>query len=79
MKDGEKAILVPGSSTMKLTGSSAHKSRVEATLRAMTEEVTIVRLHNGTGNSKVRDNHGIQFNCNTHDLKPSYEDYFGVK
>jgi len=69
MKDGEKAILVPGSSTMKLTGSTNHRSRVEATLRAMTEEVTIISMHTGTGNSKVRDRKGIQFMCNTNDLR----------
>ncbi|CAM4433360.1 hypothetical protein SAMN06265348_1306 [Pedobacter westerhofensis] len=79
MKDGEKAILVPGSSTMKLTGSSAHRSRVESTLKAMTEEVTILKLHNGTGNSKVRDNRGVQFNCNTNDLMTTYDDYFSFK
>ena len=68
MKDGDKVMLVPGISKIKMTGSSAHRNRVVDTLRAMSEEVTILSLYNGTGNSKVRDKYDKVFYCNPDDL-----------
>jgi len=74
MKDGEKAILIPGVSTMGRNGTSTHKLRVDETLRAMTEEVTIISLVNTTGNVKVKDAKDVVFFCNMNDLRPC-DDY----
>jgi hypothetical protein len=76
MNTGDKAILVPGISNMKHIGSSALKSRVAATLRDMTEEVTIVKISDGGGNSKVQDQSGKQFYCNTNDLSEYYDGFY---
>jgi hypothetical protein len=77
MKNGDKAILVPGASKVKRSSSSSLNSRVAQTLRAMTEQVTIIELDNNrTGNAFVRDHRGTQFFCNVNDLSESYPDYF---
>lgn len=68
MNDGEKVILVPGISMMREGGKYSNKARVNDTLEAMTEVVTIVKLYNGTGNAKVRDSKGVVFWCNSEDL-----------
>lgn len=68
MKDGEKAILVPGISRLKISGSSAQQCRLRDVLRAMTEEVTILKLHTSSGNSRVKDRVGMVFYCNPNDL-----------
>jgi len=74
MKNGDKVMLVPGISKVKMTGSSGHRGRVVDTLKAMTEEVTILSLYNSTGNSKVRDKHDMVFYCNPEDLRGLSED-----
>jgi hypothetical protein len=77
MKNGDKAILVPGASNIKKACSSALKSRVAETLRAMTEQVTIIELNkNSTGNALVKDNKGTEFFCNVNDLSESYPDFY---
>jgi len=76
MKDGDKVRLVPGISKVKMTGSSAHRNRVSDTLKAMSEEVTIISLYNGTGNSKVRDKYDKVFYCNPDDLNELFEEVF---
>ncbi|MBB5621595.1 hypothetical protein HDE69_002656 [Pedobacter cryoconitis] len=62
-------LLVPGSSNLRISGSSAYKFRVAEIMKAMSELVTILRFADETGNSKVRDNKGVVFFCNTKDLK----------
>ena len=74
MKNGDKVMLVPGISKVKMTGSSAHRNRVVDTLRAMSEEVTVLSLYDGTGNSKVRDKYEKVFYCNTNDLSEISEE-----
>lgn len=68
MQDGQQAILVPGATKARTHSSKSHNLRVAETLRAMTEEVTIVRLHTWSGNAKVRDKRGLVFLCNPGDL-----------
>lgn len=68
MQNGEKVLLVPGSSNIKFKGSQSHQHSVATVLKAMSEEVTVIRLYDGTGNSKVKDSKGVEFFCNTDDL-----------
>ncbi|MBB6500999.1 hypothetical protein HDF25_003162 [Pedobacter cryoconitis] len=69
MQNGEKVLLVPGISNTKFKRSRPHRNRVATVLKeAITEEVTVIRLDDGTGNSKVRDSRGVEFFCNTDDL-----------
>ena len=63
---------------MKKSGSAVHRSRVEEALRQLTEEVLIVTLNTGTGNSKVLDASGRTFLCNTADLSEIYEGFYSV-
>lgn len=70
MKDGQKAILIPGISTIKETGAyNANRNRIADTIKGITEEVTILKAYTGTGNSKVVDSKGIVFYCNSQDLQ----------
>lgn len=76
MKEGDKVILIPGSSRLQLTGSLAYKALVIESMKSMTEEVVIMRLDTNVGNAKVRDKKGIAFYCNRDDLRPTYEEFF---
>lgn len=78
MKNEDIVWLVPGISKVKLGAAAAHKYRVTEVLKAMAEQVTIIKLSNGSGNSKVRDRKGVVFYCSTEDLKPMYKDHFAV-
>jgi hypothetical protein len=69
MNDGDKVMLVPGLTNVKMNGSSAHRNRVKETLKAMSEIVTIISLYTGGGNAKVRDKFNRVFFCNPADLK----------
>ena len=70
MQKGDKAILIPGKHNVKWTGSTNHKSRVLDVLKSMSEEVTIEKVNEFTGNARVRDSKNIVFHCNIHDLRP---------
>ena len=78
MKDGEKAILIPGASRVRTHSSNKHNIRVAETLKAMTEEVTVVTLETWSGNAKVKDKRGMVFFCNPDDLSPVNEDLYIV-
>ncbi|QNK61720.1 hypothetical protein H7F33_14305 [Pedobacter sp. PAMC26386] len=69
MKKEIQMLLVPGSSNLRINGSLAYQFRVAELMKAMSELVTVLRLIDGTGNSKVRDKKGVVFFCNTKDLK----------
>lgn len=70
MKDGDKALLIPGRSKANVTGTSTVVSRLNQIIFSMTEEVTIISMHNSTGNAKVRDTKRNVFYCNPRDLRP---------
>lgn len=73
MKDGDKVKLVPSISTLKRGKASIKRNRLNDLLKAMTEEVTIIKLLNISGNAKVRDSKGIVFYCNPDDLSPFFD------
>lgn len=73
MQDGQKVKLVPSISTLKRGKASIKRNRLNDLLKAMTEEVTIIKLLNGSGNAKVRDSKGLVFYCNPDDLSPLFE------
>ena len=63
MREGDMARLVPCISKIK-----DPDERTQDLMDALTEDVRIIRLNNGTGNTKVRDKYGIVFYCNPSDL-----------
>lgn len=70
MEAGDKVKLIPGVSTMNTNSKSAsYQERLQDTIRALTEEVTIISLCTPSNNAKVRDKKGLVFLCNRDDLR----------
>lgn len=68
MKNGQKVFLVPGRSKFNPTGSVSGDHKIDQFTRSIIEEVTIISLHNSTGNAKVKDKRKRIFYCNPGDL-----------